>query len=439
MRQKSDEEILIEYIRCVLFEPENAKLDESTLSKEKEDLAKALRFLGDCVINASEFAKTMANGNLDCENVNPRNVLLAPLKTLQSNLRHLTWVAECVASGDYSKRVTYMGNFAVAFNKMIEQLGESNGQLQRITCTDALTGVGNRYYFKRRARELSEKGKEYCLAFIDIDSLKRCNDKYGHAQGDVYIRSICEYLHAMCKEGEEIFRTGGDEFLMISETASLEQLEARLEEVREAYMKVYEVSDEDVRSFSYGCQMVYPSDDHSASEYLSKADWKMYLYKSKQYEKRRLKDARAVRKKELDTSGLDSRIFEVFSHDMPNRYLFICNLDTKVSRWSKQAVEDFGLSGEYMYDVGNVLKPYIHPEDREVFMTEMEAIFEHKRLSHSLEYRVRNKAGEYILCSSKGHVLQGEGGAPSIFAGTITNCGVVEHRDLDRNYGNSLA
>lgn len=82
-----------------------------------------------------------------------------------------------------------------------------------------------------------------------------------------------------------------------------------------------------------------------------------------------------------------------------------------------------------MYDASSVLKQYIYPEDREIFTAEMEAIFEGKRLSHSLEYRLRNKRGEYILCSSRGHVLQGEGETPSIFAGTIVNCGVMESGD----------
>lgn len=53
---------------------------------------------------------------------------------------------------------------------------------------------------------------------------------------------------------------------------------------------------------------------------------------------------------EFDKTGLDDRTFEISSITNARTYSFMCNMTTGVSRWSKNAVEDFGLSGEYMDD-----------------------------------------------------------------------------------------
>ena len=44
------------------------------------------------------------------------------LKALQANLRHITWQTQVVASGDYSQRIDFMGEFSDAFNSMVTQL-----------------------------------------------------------------------------------------------------------------------------------------------------------------------------------------------------------------------------------------------------------------------------------------------------------------------------
>ena len=44
------------------------------------------------------------------------------LKSLQANLRHLTWKTQQIASGDFSQRVDFMGEFSAAFNSMVGQL-----------------------------------------------------------------------------------------------------------------------------------------------------------------------------------------------------------------------------------------------------------------------------------------------------------------------------
>ena len=69
------------------------------------------------------FINALADGNLDIDP--PRqNYVISHYKQLQSNLRHLTWQTQQVAKGDYNQKVSYLGEFSIAFNQMTDALRE---------------------------------------------------------------------------------------------------------------------------------------------------------------------------------------------------------------------------------------------------------------------------------------------------------------------------
>lgn len=131
----------------------------------------------------------------------------------------------------------------------------------------------------------------------------------------------------------------------------------------------------------------------------------------------------------LDISGLDSQIFSAISDTSNRRYVYMCNMDTNVSRWSKGAVEYFGLPGEYMFDAGSIWEEHIHPDDRPVYHQQIDDIFSGRSRRHYFEYRAKNKKGEYVTCTCTGTVLKGEDGKPDFFAGTIENHGIMDNVD----------
>ncbi len=71
----------------------------------------------------------MALGELDTRPVASRMAAVQSLKTLNSNLRHLTWKTQQVAAGDLEQKVDFMGDFSTAFNSMTRQLKDSREQL----------------------------------------------------------------------------------------------------------------------------------------------------------------------------------------------------------------------------------------------------------------------------------------------------------------------
>ena len=129
---------------------------------------------------------------------------------------------------------------------------------------------------------------------------------------------------------------------------------------------------------------------------------------------------------ELDTSNLQGAVFSAFAATSDTTYVYICNLSTNVSRWSKTAVEYFGLPGEYMYDAGNIWMGFVHPDDRALYAEDVEAVLSGRKNFHDVTYRARNKNGEYVRCVCKGVVTEGNAAQPAMFAGTITNLGVAE-------------
>jgi len=57
----------------------------------------------------------------------------------------------------------------------------------------------------------------------------------------------------------------------------------------------------------------------------------------------------------LDKTGLESRIFDGLSITSRRKYIYACNMQTGVSRWSKHAIEDFGMPSEYFLSLPPLL------------------------------------------------------------------------------------
>jgi hypothetical protein len=84
----------------------------------------------------------LAQGELSDIKLAPKNYLASPFKELHSRLRHLTWQAKQVASGDYSQRVDFMGEFSEAYNAMVIAL-ERNEKLLRNKINELEQALGH--------------------------------------------------------------------------------------------------------------------------------------------------------------------------------------------------------------------------------------------------------------------------------------------------------
>ena len=197
-------------------------------------------------------------------------------------------------------------------------------------------------------------------------------------------------------------------------------MEQRLQDARESFVQNMAKIVDYHCGFSFGCTHINEATPDAYNNLLSNADQRMYEYKIHQKKLREEQDKASHANDIYDANyGLESRIFEALSMTMRNRYLYVCNMRTNMSRWSANIVKDFNLPGEYMFDAGNIWLNCIHPDDRQLYLDDIGAVFNGQSLYHSCQYRAKDANGYYVMCACNGYRLKGKGDEPDLFVGTI--------------------
>lgn len=117
---------------------------------------------------------------------------------------------------------------------------EETARLARMSFADQLTGVMNRNALEMTGGDLYGRGHSLGLIVVDVNGLKHENDTKGHTAGD---RLIVETARALSNRfgRERVFRTGGDEFLVILQDYHVEEIEDGMRAVKD-YLKTLDVS-----------------------------------------------------------------------------------------------------------------------------------------------------------------------------------------------------
>lgn len=115
----------------------------------------------------------------------------------------------------------------------IERLDSVIGSLQKVSSSDHLTSLYNRRAGEERlAQDIARARRAdapFSLAMIDVDNFKRINDRYGHATGDLALRSIAAAAGVGIRAGDWAARWGGDEFVIGLYGAGKEAADAAME------------------------------------------------------------------------------------------------------------------------------------------------------------------------------------------------------------------
>jgi diguanylate cyclase (GGDEF)-like protein len=175
--------------------------------------------------------------------------------------------------------------FAVAFGLWVLRLlrrerrlvREHMENLESLTLTDPLTGLGNRRSLERdlgravlRSRRLDTP---LTLLFLDVDDLKLVNDRFGHAEGDDTLRVVGQVVRSGSREAVDAgYRVGGDEFvvILIADRAGAEVVARRM-------LAAFMERSPHASTFSVG--LVEWDGRSSTSDLLNEADRLMYRNK----------------------------------------------------------------------------------------------------------------------------------------------------------------
>ena len=106
-------------------------------------------------------------------------------------------------------------------------------RLQKLAYCDQLTGLGNRSAWVRYVAQL-DRQKPVGLIFGDLNGLKQMNDTFGHEGGDLMLCQAAQVMQKFVGERGEVFRMGGDEFLIIYDDIGQQEFQQTAEQLKES-------------------------------------------------------------------------------------------------------------------------------------------------------------------------------------------------------------
>ena len=111
-----------------------------------------------------------------------------------------------------------------------QELRDLTAALTERAVRDPLTGLANRTLLEERLRSALARdrrsGEATGVLFLDLDGFKEVNDSHGHAVGDNVLRAVAARLAGVVRPSDTVARMGGDEFVVLVESASAEVLDA---------------------------------------------------------------------------------------------------------------------------------------------------------------------------------------------------------------------
>jgi diguanylate cyclase (GGDEF)-like protein len=176
--------------------------------------------------------------------------------------------------------------------RLAHDLHQARERAEMLARTDMLSGLHNRRAFYEAGIATSnaiEAGSPSpSLLMIDIDHFKSINDRYGHAGGDVAIKSLAMRIASRLRPGDTAGRIGGEEFALLLPATSLAgALGAAMELVRETSESTTVFGDQPIRfTISVGAAAHRAGEDFDA--FAARAD--AALYRAKREGRNRVAD-----------------------------------------------------------------------------------------------------------------------------------------------------
>ncbi len=131
--------------------------------------------------------------------------------------------------------------FVIDRKKSEEKIMALNKELLELAHRDPLTGIKNRLSFMKSIEEEIDRAERYDIPFsvimFDIDFFKRINDTFGHATGDEVLKRLAEVVNESLRKSDNLFRIGGEEFVVTLPNTDLEKAKIVAEKLRRVVCK----------------------------------------------------------------------------------------------------------------------------------------------------------------------------------------------------------
>jgi two-component system, cell cycle response regulator len=190
---------------------------------------------------------------------------------------------------ELSARLVVAARIADLYRRLAAQQSELellNRKLFAQARIDPLTQLGSRRKLAEDLELLSARAERYseryCAVMCDVDHFKLFNDTYGHLAGDEVLRSVARALANGVRAGDQAYRYGGEEFLLVLPAQSIEGGRRSAERLRaavEALNIPHSASPSKRITVSMGVAMLAGGEGKSAAAWVEQADAALYRAK----------------------------------------------------------------------------------------------------------------------------------------------------------------
>jgi diguanylate cyclase (GGDEF)-like protein len=203
------------------------------------------------------------------------------LEAMHDRAAHLNRLA-CDQGAIPSTEYALFMNAVIEFNELARHLlSDAWNQLANL---DPLTGIGNRQamlgHLDVERERSGRSGQPCCLVMADIDHFKDINDNMGHTVGDMVLRQVASILANGLRPYDQVFRYGGEEFLICLPNTDLAVAGTVVERLRERIAAAH-LPIEGGRvvraTASFGIALLVPDDGVSAA--IDRVDGALYAAK----------------------------------------------------------------------------------------------------------------------------------------------------------------
>jgi diguanylate cyclase (GGDEF)-like protein len=188
-------------------------------------------------------------------------------------------LVEARRARDSQVRITLAADLGLRPRDLTSLTTKALFKLREKSAFDELTGTLRRAAgISMAERELSRAHRHHnplTAAFVDVDGLKKANDRKGHATGDKLLRGVAEALKNGLRGQDLLLRYGGDEFICVLPDTTAQAARAKLRSVQTQAARAG-------MRFSFGLAEMERGDD--IVSLLARADRELYEFKAKRGE-----------------------------------------------------------------------------------------------------------------------------------------------------------
>lgn len=250
--------------------------------------------------------------------------------------------------------------FLDLFSKQIElaiTIAELFQTVKAQAVTDSLTGLNNRRYFEeflqKEVLRAQRQNQKFTIIGIDLDHLKQINDKYGHAYGDVAIRTVASALKSNARSIDVVARMGGEEFNILLPGVDSSGGMIAAERIRKA-IELRKIDSIGNVTASIGVA-TYLEHSDNVQELLELTDQAMYL--SKKNGRNRVTLATNRVKDSWQDIAVDTFVELISKHRIP--------LDENISNKLAARLNELSTGNDSLYSIADSLSEIYNPNHKD--------------------------------------------------------------------------